>query len=156
VLRIKSLFFLMRQTVFGIALIFAAAVRAEALSPEKLIGMTPYEALSLTGAPTEIYSLHDEEHKKDLVITFYENGLYFMWNDNRLWQVRADKRYKEKILGLAMHSTPAAAKRVFGQPLRERFDELIFRLPYDTFPIEVRLFYERGQLVDFYIYRADI
>ncbi len=129
---------------------------------ENLMGMLPSGVLEIAGAPEAVYPMRGESQWQDDVIFYYPTNLYLFFYDNRVWQVRADHRFKGEILGLSPGMEKSRIRELLGKPYHEEENEEIYLNPAGMtrlqkgFPVRLRLIFgENGELYDIYLYRGD-
>jgi hypothetical protein len=126
------------------------------LDPPALIGLSLEEAYASLGAPESVYALRGEEPEQDDVVFYYEDHLYLFWFENRVWQVRADRRFSRPVFDLSMGATRQQAIETLGSPILRFPDSLVFHIDDRGYPIQARLYFEEDRLVDVYCYRGDL
>lgn len=161
----------MRRTPITFAAVLALAVllRARAgaesaavesapskdLDPTRLIGLDLKSALSTLGVPQEVFPFRGPDETQDNVVFYYADYLYLFWYQNRVWQVRCDRRFARPIFGLTLGLPRETIVRTFPRPLTENGDSLYFDIDETQYPIRVRLVIADGVLSDVYVYRSD-
>jgi hypothetical protein len=145
----------MKTRTLLLPLVLAAAVLCAEDDLGRFIGMQPQEAIAELGAPAEIFTLRGEEAGEDDVVFYYPRHLYLFWFDNRVWQVRLDRRYNGEIRGLKMGVPRREVLSVLGIPLAELEDSLVYELSDRGYPVRLRLFFGSDGLNDVYCYRGD-
>ncbi|MDA3811248.1 MAG: hypothetical protein PF518_13075 [Spirochaetaceae bacterium] len=123
------------------------------------LGATISEIFEYPVIPEEIYPNRGIEEDEDNVIFYYSNGFYLFLFENRVWQVRYDRNYKEAILDLKMENTMVqilADKLEEGiTPLFSGDNYLTFQIAESPYPVRMKLFFTDDKLDDLYIFRAD-
>lgn len=166
----------LRQRLFLLACLslFVSGLGAQAsTSPEKAIFAVPgvlnfhdasvdrlgsslEEIISEFGAPDAMFPFRGLEGWHDTVVFYYEaDHFYFFWWDNRVWQVRYDRRFESDFGPFRMGMVKTAIRAQFGLPVRETENELIYQLPDRGYPVHIKLVFTAGKLTDYYCYRAD-
>ena len=79
--------------------------------------MDPSAALAAFGPPREIFPLRGLEEAEDDVVFFYDESLYMFWYRNRVWQVRFDRRFERRVLGLTMGMSRTEVEQACPAPL---------------------------------------
>jgi hypothetical protein len=141
----------------------ARAEAAEAASPPSildddpavLLGLGLTEALSRFGPPASVAAVRGEAAWQDDVAFLYRPGYSLFMYDDRLWQLRFTKPYEGSLYGLFMGDPAEKALSVLGQPYESGPGFLVFRMPYVSFPVRLRLGLQDDRIADAYLYRAD-
>ncbi|RKX79024.1 MAG: hypothetical protein DRP87_04555 [Spirochaetes bacterium] len=120
-----------------------------------LLGLDPAEALKKLGPPAEVFPLRGDEESQDDVVFYYDNHLYLFWYNNRVWQVRLDRRFEGAIAGISMGDSKEKIIDILGKPFYCDSESCIFLLPDKGYPVRARLFFNSDSLYDAYIYRSD-
>ena len=128
----------------------------EALDLPALIGLTLEEAYTNLGVPAEVYALRGSEPGQDDVVFYYPDHLYLFWFQNRVWQVRVDSRFTGQVFSLSMRASRQQVLEVMGRPIAEFRDSLVFHIEDRGYPIQTRLYFNEGGLVDVYCFRGDL
>lgn len=148
------LFFLI--FVLFVPVFFSAAQSLEEETDlSELIGWTLDQACAELGAPAEIFPFRGGKDWQDTVVFYFDEHFYLFWYENRVWQVRADHRYKGELNGIAMGVSKEELENLLGEPLFQDDTSVIYNLPDEGHPMRMRLFFEGGALSDLYIYRSD-
>lgn len=129
--------------------------RVEEFDPLPLIGMDPAAAMAAVGPPREVFPLRGGSEPEDDVVFFYEQSLYLFWFQNRVWQVRLDRRFDRRVLGLSIGMSRIEVEAARPGELRDGGDSLYFDVEGCPCPVRVRLFFDGGGLADIYVYRSD-
>jgi len=121
-----------------------------------LLGLTLQGAFSGFGVPEEIFPLRGSAAWQDDVVFYYPDHSYLFWYQDRVWQVRVDRRYALPVLGgVTMGSSTADVEGILGTPFHTGTNSLVFILPDRGYPVRARLFFTDDKLVDLYVYRGD-
>lgn len=120
-----------------------------------LLGYTLPEAFDTFGIPEEVFPMRGDYDWQDDVVFYYNNNLYLYWYKNRVWQIRADKRYSEPVLGVTIGMSQNEVIETLGDPFYQDKDSIIVMVADRGYPIRGRLFFKDNKLEDIYIYRAD-
>jgi hypothetical protein len=128
---------------------------AEEFDPLPLIGMEPSAALAAFGPPREIFALRGTSEAEDDVVFFYDPCIYLFWFQNRVWQVRVDRRFDRRVLGLAIGMSMPEVEAACPGDLRASGGSLFFDVPDCPCPVRVRLLFDADGLADIYVYRSD-
>ncbi len=131
------------------------ATSPDEFDPRPLLGMDPASALTAFGAPREIFALRGHSEAEDDVVFFYEQFLYLFWFQNRVWQVRFDRRFDGRVLGLAIGMSRVQVEAACPAPLTGQDGSLYFDLDGCPCPARVRLLFDAEGLADIYVYRSD-
>jgi len=123
--------------------------------PTQFIGLDPKSALDALGAPKEMFPFRSQDDSQDNVVFFYPDYLYLFWYQNRVWQVRCDRRFARPLLGVSMGMPREVIERTSARELTARGDSLYFDLEGAKYPLRVRLVFSNNALTDIYIYRSD-
>lgn len=143
-------------------MLLAASLRADPgvaatddFDPTKLIGLDLKSAMSQLGVPQSVYTFRGDDADQDNVVFYYSNYLYLFWYQDRVWQVRFDRRFAHALFGLTLGTPRDVIMRSFSRPLTAREDSLYFDIDDSEFPLRVRLVFADGVLSDVYVYRSD-
>lgn len=132
------------------------ATRGLELDPLPLIGMDAVAAFEAFGPPREVFPLRGVEQAEDDVVFFYDGFLYLFWFRSRVWQVRFDRRFDGRVLGLAIGmSRTQVCEACPSRPLLPSGDSLYFDVTEAPYPVRVRLVFASEALQDIYVYRSD-
>jgi hypothetical protein len=127
----------------------------EDFDPLPLIGMDPQAALAAFGPPREIFPLRGLVEAEDDVVFFYDESLYMFWYRNRVWQVRFDRRFERRVLGLTMGMSRTEVEQACPAPLLASGDSLYFDVEGCDCPVRARVVLDRDGVADIYVYRSD-
>ena len=132
------------------------------ISPDELLGLTPEKAYELMGAPAEVFTMRGEREWQDDAVFYFKNHIYLFWFKNKVWQFRADKRFKGTVLDLKPGMRRKEVALIMGKPFKEEEGSEIYLNPksitrYETgFPVRMKVFYDSEDSVsDIYVYRGD-
>jgi len=131
------------------------AAAADDFDPTKLIGLDLKSAMSQLGVPQSLYTYRGHEADQDNVVFYYSNYLYLFWYQDRVWQVRCDRRFTHALFGLTLGTPRDVVLRSFSRPLAAREDSLYFDIDDSEFPLRARLVFADDVLSDVYVYRSD-
>jgi hypothetical protein len=152
--------------VFVLAITAPSAVGGEGISataappildddPAVLLGMGLGESLARFGAPASVFALRGDAAWQDDVAFVYGTGYtLFMYRD-RLWQLRFTKPYAGSIYGLFLGDGSDKALSILGQPYESGPGFLVYRMPFKSYPVRLRLALQDERIVDAYLFRAD-
>lgn len=135
----------------------AAQEAASDDDPADLLGMTLAE-LWARSAPAEVYPLRGEDSSLDDVVFFYADYRYLYLYNNRVWQVRWDRRSTAPVRGLTPGMTPGQVRDAWGEARQEVQNSWYYLLEDRGWPLEARLIFSaepEGRLTDIYLYRGD-
>lgn len=119
------------------------------------LGMTPVQAIQFFGPPHSMYiQPGPAEWQQDIVFYFLDHS-YLYWFNNRVWQVRFDRRHAEPIFGVSMASSLDRVREQLGEPLFEDETQLIYPLVERGFPLRARFIFEDNRLIEVFIFRSD-
>lgn len=144
----------MNKILLPVLLVLSAQAAAQEWDPGSVLGQTPTEAITVLGPPREVLAQRVVEETWQPVF-YYDKFLYLFWTRNRVWQVRLDRRYTEGFQGLTMGLGKAEVLNRLGPALQDTENELIYSLPYKSFPRRLRLVFTQGALTDAFFYRSD-
>jgi hypothetical protein len=137
-----------------------AVCSAETESVLSFIGMIPDEVLEKAemeyGRPEEVFISRDGDEWKDSIVFYYADHLYLFLYDNRVWQVRFDKRYRGEFFGLAMGDSIGKVRRRLGVPDKADDVRYIYYITDKGYPVHAALYFTDSKLTDFYLYRGDL
>ena len=128
----------------------------QTVDPPALIGLTLEEAHRNLGTPAEVYALRGGKPEQDDVVFYYASHLYLFWYENRVWQVRADRRFSGQVFGISMGASRQQVITALGRPILEYPDSLVFHIDDRGYPIQARLYFDDGGLADVYCFRGDL
>jgi hypothetical protein len=126
------------------------------LDPPALIGLTLEEAYQSLGVPGEVYALRGTEPEQDDVVFYYPSHLYLFWFENRVWQVRLDRRFSGQVFTFSMGASRQQVIAALGRPILEFPDSLVFHIGDRGYPLQARLYFDDSGLVDLYCFRGDL
>ena len=157
----------LRSLVFALFLAIAGSsgLKAEAISsyaptildddPSALLGMNLGESLARFGAPSSVFPLRGEAAGQDDVAFVYGTGYTLFMYGDRLWQLRFTKPYAGSIYGLFLGDGSDKALSILGQPYESGPGFLVYRMPYKSYPVRLRLALQDDRIADAYLFRAD-
>jgi hypothetical protein len=156
---------LLRSLAFASILLASAslAIGAEGASaptileddPAPLLGMGLGESFARFGAPASVFALRGDEAWQDDVAFVYGTGYTLFMYGDRLWQLRFTKPYAGSIYGLFLGDGSEKALSILGQPYESGPGFMVYRMPFKSYPVRLRLALQDDHLVDVYLYRAD-
>jgi hypothetical protein len=123
--------------------------------PAALLGLDLGEAFSRFGAPASVYSVRGDEAWQDDVAFAYAAGYSLFMYGDRLWQLRFTKPYPGSIYGLFLGDASDKALSILGQPYESGAGYLLYRMPFKSYPVRLRLVLQEERIADVYLYRAD-
>jgi len=121
-----------------------------------MLGMTPDTAINILGVPESIFSFRGEKPEEDNVVFYYKNNTYIFWFNDRVWQVRADKRWEGSLDGVSMGMKKQNVLSLWGKPINNFDPQPTWVIAGRSFPVRIRLYFDsEDSLVDLYVYRSD-
>jgi hypothetical protein len=155
-LLLVSLFLGLCGTAGGFAVETAAGTaRVAEFDPLPLLGMDTAAAFSAFGPPREVFPVRGAEQGEDDVVFFYDSCLYLFWFRSRVWQVRFDRRFDGRVLGLAIGMSRTEVGQACARSLQPAGDSVYFDVMESPYPVRVRLVFDSEALSDIYVYRSD-
>jgi len=131
----------------------AVAILDDDASP--LLGLAFGDCLARFGSPSSVSAVRGDSAWQDDVAFVYEAGYSLFIYGDRLWQLRFAKPYAGSIFGLFLGDGSDKALSILGQPYESGPDYLVYRMPYKSYPVRLRLVLQEGRIADAYLYRAD-
>jgi hypothetical protein len=128
----------------------------EVMELPALIGLNLEEVHQILGVPAEVYALRGPEPDQDDVVFYYPDHLYLFWFENRIWQVRADRRFPGRVFSFSMGASRQQVIEKMGRPILEFPDSLVFHIEDRGYPIQARLYFDEDGLADVYCFRGDL
>jgi hypothetical protein len=128
----------------------------ETLDLPALIGLTLEEVHQRLGAPAQVYVLRGSEPEQDDVVFYYSSHLYLFWFENRVWQVRVDRRFSGRVFSLPLGTSRQQVTETMGRPILEFPDSLVFHIEDRGYPVQARLYFDEDGLADVYCFRGDL
>jgi hypothetical protein len=123
--------------------------------PAPLLGIGLGESFSKFGAPSSVFALRGTEAWQDDVAFVYGTGYTLFMYGDRLWQLRFAKPYAGSIYGLFLADGSDKALSILGQPYESGPGFLVYRMPFKSYPVRLKLALQDDRIVDAYLYRAD-
>lgn len=123
--------------------------------PASLLGLAVAEAIGRFGPPESVYAVRGAEEWQDDVAFRYQEGTTLFLYGDRLWQLRFAAPYAGSIYGLFLGDPADKAYSLLGEPYERGETSLVYRMPYQGYPVRLRLDLAEGKLADIYVYRAD-
>jgi hypothetical protein len=122
----------------------------------KVLGFTIHQAIDKFGVPNEVFPFRASEAWMDTVVFYWSNDHFylFFW-DNRVWQIRFDKRFKDPIMNIEIGMNKSELISRLGQNFVSVENQIFYKLPFLGYPCELRLAFEKDILNDIYIFRSD-
>jgi hypothetical protein len=136
----------------------AASLPAPSCLPDDsaaFLGLGLASAMERCGTPASVGVLRGEEAWQDDVVFSYSAGYSLFLVGDKLWQIRFGKGYAGSIYGLFIGDSPEKVYSILGTPYYQGEGALVYRLPYKSYPVRLRLVVTEGVVSDFYLYRAD-
>ncbi len=125
------------------------------LSEADYIGLMIPQVFEIFGPPLRLYPLRGEQDWQDDVVFFYPDYRYLYWFQDRVWQIRFDRRFQGDIGGVRPGMGVEEVQRIFGTAHYIGEDNLYYDLDDRGYPVRLRLVFSEGILQDMYIYRSD-
>ena len=119
------------------------------------LGMSPTQAFQSFGAPSQLFIQSGPATWQDDIVFYFSDHSYLYWFNNRVWQVRFDRRHSDRVFGVLMGYSQEQVTTALGQPLFQEPGELVYPMVERGFPIRVRFLFELDRLVDIFLYRSD-
>jgi hypothetical protein len=138
---------------FSAHLIAQSAIMEDAAAPYLGLGLA--DALTRFGAPDTVFAVRGIEAWQDDVVFSYASGFSLFWFGDRLWQIRFAVPYAGSVYGLSLGDPADKVFSLLGEPFEAPEGALVYRLPYQGYPVRLRLVVKEGRLADAYLYRAD-
>jgi len=149
----------MRHSRSALAFLFLAAslarAPAEDFDPTRFVGLDLPSAYAALGAPQEVFSFRGAQASQDNVVFYYPGFLYLFWYQNRVWQVRVDRRFARTVFGLSLGMSAEDVGLTVLRSVVPMGDSLYFDIDDGRYPLRVRLVIAGGVLSDLYVYRSD-
>jgi hypothetical protein len=123
--------------------------------PAGLLGLSLGDAFSRFGAPTSVCAIRGDSAWQDDVAFVYSSGYTLFLYSDRLWQLRFTEPYGGSIYGLFLGDSSEKALSILGQPYENGSGFLLYRMPYKSYPVRLRLGLKEEHITDAYLYRAD-
>jgi hypothetical protein len=123
--------------------------------PAPLLGLSLGESFARFGAPASVSAIRGDSAWQDDVAFVYEPGYTLFLYGDRLWQLRFAKPYAGSIYGLFLGDDSDKALSILGQPFESGPGYFVYRMPYKSYPVQLRLALQEDRIADVYLYRAD-
>ncbi len=123
--------------------------------PASLLGLTLADSFSRFGAPSSVGAVRGEAAWQDDVAFLYPKGYTLFVFGDRVWQLRFTKPYSGSIYGLFLGDGSDKALSILGQPFESGPSYFLYRMPYKSYPVRLRLAIQENKIVEAYLYRAD-
>jgi hypothetical protein len=123
--------------------------------PAPLLGLDLAGALARFGAPATVGTVRGEAAWQDDVVFAYAAGYSLFVFGDRVWQLRFAKPYAGSLYGLFIGDPADKALSILGQPYESGEGYFVYRMPYKSFPVRLRLSLKDERLADAYLYRDD-
>jgi len=121
-----------------------------------MLGMTPDTAFKELGVPDSIFPYRGETPEEDNVVFYYKNNTYIFWFHDRVWQIRADKRWDGSLDGVSMGMKKQKIFGLWGNPINNFDPQPTWVIAGKPFPVRIRLYFNsEDRLDDLYVYRSD-
>lgn len=119
------------------------------------IGLMLPAAWEKYGTPLRVFPVRGEESWQDDVVFFYPDFRYLYWYQDRVWQIRYDRRFTGSLNGAKIGMSREELQELFGAAHYEGLSSLFYDLVDRGYPMRVRFFFQDDKLYDIYIYRSD-
>jgi hypothetical protein len=120
-----------------------------------LLGSSLGDLFARFGAPASVYTVRgDAAWQDDVAFAFQAGYTLFLYGD-RLWQLRFTKPYAGSVYGLFIGDGSDKALSTLGQPYESGPGYLLYRMPYKSYPVRLRLVLQEDRIADAYLFRAD-
>jgi hypothetical protein len=123
--------------------------------PAGLLGLSLGDFFSRFGAPTSVCAIRGDSAWQDDVAFIYASGYAFFLYNDRLWQLRFTKPYAGSIYGFFLGDNSEKVLSILGQPYENGSGFLLYRMPFKSYPVRLRLALQDDHVTDVYLYRAD-
>jgi hypothetical protein len=123
--------------------------------PSSLLGLALDQSFARFGPPASVRAVRGDEAWQDDVAFVYLPGYSLFIFGDKLWQIRLAKPYQGSIFGLFIGDPSDKALSILGQPYESGSGYLVYRMPYKSYPVKLRLVIQDERVVDAYLYRAD-
>ncbi len=123
--------------------------------PADLLGLSLADSLSRFGPPASVCAVRGDAAWQDDVAFIYGAGYTLFLYGDRIWQFRFTKPYPGSIYGLFLGDTLDKILSVLGQPYENGPAFVLYRMPFKSYPVRLRLSLEEDRITDVYLYRAD-
>jgi hypothetical protein len=123
--------------------------------PADLLGLVLGDCLTRFGAPASVCAIRGDAAWQDDVAFIYASGYTLFLYGDRLWQVRFTKPYLGSIYGLFLGDGSEKVISILGQPWENGSGFLVYRMPYKSYPVRLKLTLQENRVTDVYLYRAD-
>ncbi len=120
-----------------------------------LLGASLGDLFSRFGAPASAYAVRGDAAWQDDVAFAYQAGYTLFIYGDRLWQLRFTKPYAGSVYGLFIGDGSDKALSILGQPYESGPGFLLYRMPYKSYPVRLRLVLQEDRIADAYLFRAD-
>lgn len=116
---------------------------------DDLLNLSSRSLFLKQGYPDDLVPTRGETEEEDGITVIYNEGISFLLWENRVKEIRADKRYRGSIFGLYMGMTPKQVCTALGiSPQKELPGEMIFHKTDGSFPVQIHLFFYSDKLVN--------
>ena len=132
---------------FGIAILSVLIMPLSAT--DNFLNLASQDLFLQQGYPDDLMPMRGETEAEDCIVVNYNDGMSFVLWENRVKEIRADKRYRGSIFGLYMGMTPTDARAALGiDPKEEMNGELMFHKLDTVVPVKIHLFFHADKLVN--------
>ena len=123
--------------------------------PADLLCLILGDCYSRFGAPASVCAIRGDAAWQDDVAFIYASGYTLFLYGDRLWQLRFTKPYLGSIYGFFLGDGSEKVISILGQPYENGSGFLLYRMPYKSYPVRLKLFLQEDRVSDVYLYRAD-
>ena len=139
--------FMKQRFFFSIAILFVLTIPLDAT--DNFLNLASQDLFLQQGYPDDLMPMRGENEAEDCIVVNYNDGMSFILWENRVKEIRVDKRYRGSIFGLYMAMTPTDASTTLGiDPKEEMSGELIFHKLDTALPVKIHLFFHADKLVN--------
>ncbi len=116
---------------------------------DNFLNLSSQDLFLQQGYPDDMMPMRGESEAEDSIVVNYNDGMSFILWENRVKEIRVDKRYRGSIFGLYMGMTPTEAQNALAiAPQEEMPGELLFHKIDTTLPVQIHLFFYMDKLVN--------
>lgn len=138
-----------------VILVLLITVKTVIFSLDEYIGFTPTEVIDVFGAPDYMYTERGDREEADDIVYYYNNRLYIYFNQNRVWQVRADGKFELDVLNVRMGDNRSTVIEILGEAYKTYEDSILYRRPDKGYPLFLRIYFSQDKVNDIYLFRGD-
>lgn len=123
--------------------------------PAALLGISLGDSFQRYGAPLSVGAIRGDSAWQDDVAFVYAEGYALFLYGDRVWQLRFTKPYAGSLYGLFLGDDAAKALSILGQPYESGPGFLLYRMPFKSYPVRLRLSMQEDRIAEAYLFRAD-